>query len=177
MDETSFKKLFDMYLHPVHDYIAMICKSDYIAEEVTQELFIILWRKRNDLHHVQHMDQYIFRIARNLAIKLLKRAAMDSRLAAQFYMQTSQNEEGPLHFNNTQHLITQAVMALPPQPKRIYLLSRRDNMNYDEMAAVTGLSRNTVKNHLQKALVTIREHLVKNGYQPLVAVTLIRLLS
>jgi RNA polymerase sigma-70 factor (ECF subfamily) len=176
----SFRILFDTYLDRVHDYISAISKSDYIAEEVTQELFLILWRKRNDLHEVRNMDQYVFRIARNLAIGLLKKAAADGKKAIEFYRTTQRQTSevtDKLNGRITEELIHKAVMGLPPQPRKIYLLSRRENMSLDEIAAATGLSRNTVKNHLQKALHDIRAHLVQYGYPPLVAAMLIKVFA
>lgn len=179
MDGQSFKALFDTYVHRVHDYIAFLCKSDHIAEEVTQEVFIILWRKRDDLHEINHLDQYIFRIARNLAMKLLKRAASDARLAAHIYkgsLKRSDEVAEAINCRNVQDLVAKALQKLPPQPRKIYLLSRHANLNFDQIASTTGLSRHTVKNHLQKALIFIREHLVKNGYQPLLAAVITSLL-
>ncbi len=180
MEEERFKALFDEYIDRVHDYIRAISHSDYIAEEVTQELFLILWRKRGDLHQVEFMDQYVFRIARNLAIRLLKKAAVDAKMAAAFYKGSVRHSDDVLDNINQQNVLTlidKAVMSLPPQPRKIYLLSRRENMNFDEMAEATGLSRNTVKNHLQKALNDIREYLIRHGYQPVVAAILLKILG
>lgn len=167
-DERSFRELFDRYADKVHQYIYAITRSEYMTEEVTQELFLILWRKRDDLLQVDNMDGYVFRIARNLAINLLRRAALDNKLAADLYkrsLKKSNHAEDPLAEKAVQELIEKAVMELPAQPRKIYLLSRKENMNYDEIASATGLSRNTVKNHLQKALNDIRDYLVRHGYQ------------
>ena len=175
-EESSFRQLFETYFDRVFDFIAALSKSDYIAEETTQELFAILWRKRRDLHQVHNMDQYIFRIARNLAINLSKKASADSRLAAQFYNNVAQHTSEVLeniNYKEVQALIDHAVAALPPQPRNVYLLSRRQHMNYDEIAAATGLSRNTVKNHLQKALQEIRKYLADHNYQPVIAMMLL----
>lgn len=175
-EESSFRQLFDAYFDRVFDFIAALSKSDYIAEETTQELFVILWRKRNDLHEVRNMDQYVFRIARNLAINLLKKAATDSKLATQFYDGTIQHTSEVLEkisHKEVQSLIDQAVAALPAQPRKVYLMSRREHMNYDEIAIATNLSRNTVKNHLQKALQEIRKYLIDHNYQPVIALMLV----
>lgn len=175
-EESSFRQLFDAYFDRVFDFIAALSKSDYIAEETTQELFVILWRKRNDLHEVRNMDQYVFRIARNLAINLLKKAAIDSKLATQFYDGTIQHTSEVLEkisHKEVQSLIDQAVAALPAQPRKVYLMSRREHLNYDEIAIATNLSRNTVKNHLQKALQEIRKYLIDHNYQPVIALMLV----
>lgn len=176
-DENSFKTLFETYFERVYDYILAIGKSDYIAEETTQELFIILWRKRGDLHTVRQLDAYIFRIARNLAINLLKKAAMDSQMAARMYKQASKSTNETIEDVNrrgVQELIDTAVAALPPQRRKIYRLSRDRQMNVEAIALATGLSRNTVKNHLQKALQDIRDYLLHHGYQPILAVLLLQ---
>ena len=167
-DENSYRKLFDEYVERVHAYIISITRSDYLAEEVTQELFLILWRKREDLNKVENMDGYIFRIARNLAINLLRKASLDSRLAAELYKRSikeSNTTSEEMSRRNVQELIDKALLTLPAQPRKIYLMSRRENMNFDEIAEATGLSRNTVKNHLQKALNDLREYLIRHGYQ------------
>jgi len=178
-EERKFKLLFDTYFDRVYDFSNYFSKSDYIAEEVTQQLFVILWRKRNDLDTVLNLDQYIFRIARNLAVNLLKKAATDDRIASEFYHQSAKQQAEILdkvNYNEVQRLIDEAVTALPTQPRKIYLMSRRENMSYDEMAAATGLSRNTVKNHLQRALNDIREYLILHNYQPLIIVLLLKML-
>lgn len=178
-EERSFRKLFDHYFDRIYDFISSFSKSDYIAEEVTQELFVILWRKRNDLHAVQNMDQYVFRIARNLAVNLLRKAANNNKFATEFYNNTvRQSAEVTERINQkeVQLLIDQAVSALPAQPRKIYLMSRREHMNYNEMAIATGLSSNTVKNHLQKALRDIRIYLIKHHhYQPAIAFFLLKI--
>lgn len=170
-EEESFNELFDTYLDRVHDYIRAITKSHYLAEEVSQELFIILWKKRNELGHVENMDQYIFRMARNLAINQLKKAALDSTKSAEFYTR-AEKEGNPvieqLNQRTLLDLVEKAIASLPPQPQRVYSLSRKQQMNYDEIAKATGLSRNTVKNHLQKALNDIRTFLIEHGYQPVI---------
>jgi len=52
-------------------------------------------------------------------------------------------------------LIEEAVDRLSPQQQRVYLLSRRDGLKYEEIADQLQLSRNTVKRHMSLALHTI----------------------
>ncbi len=180
LSEELFNELFDAYIRRVHDYIYAICRSAWLADECTQDVFLIIWRKRGDLHKIRSIDQYIFRIARNMAIKLLKKAALDSRLANQFYRDSLKHTDQVVEESNrksAQELIDRAVMSLPSQPRKIYLLSREEQLSFDEIADRTGLSRNTVKNHLQKALTVMREYLVRHGYRPIIAIILLKLLA
>ncbi|ATL48239.1 hypothetical protein COR50_14305 [Chitinophaga caeni] len=176
-DEQAFRTLYDEYAERVYQYANAFTRSPELAEDITQELFLILWRKRDDLHQVENMDGYIFRIARNLAIKLLKKAALDIQLSVELYRHAIKENNAideALGSKAVKDLLEKAVLELPPQPRKIYLLSRKEFMNFDEIAEVTGLSRNTVKNHLQKALNEIRDYLVKHGYQISIAALIVR---
>lgn len=170
-EKENFDELFGTYLDRVYNYIRSITKSHYLAEEVSQEVFIVLWKKRDELDHVQNMDQYIFRIAHNLAINQLKKAALDSTKATEFYNR-SRKEGNPVLEQINQRtlldLVEKAIATLPPQPQKIYSLSRKQQMNFDQIAETMGLSRNTVKNHLSRALNDIRIFLIEHGYQPII---------
>lgn len=175
--EERFNELFDTYLDRVHDYIQAITKSHYIAEEVAQELFIILWKKRSELGHVENVDQYIFRMARNLAFNQLKKAALDNKVGNEFYeraVKESNQVAEQVNRRELLDLVDKAVATLPPQPKKIYMLSRKEQLSFDEIAERLGLSRNTVKNHLNKALNDIRAFLISHGYQPIVIALILK---
>jgi RNA polymerase sigma-70 factor (ECF subfamily) len=52
-------------------------------------------------------------------------------------------------------LIEQAIEQLPPQQKKVYLLSRMDKLTYAEIAGQLNISRETVKTHIQVAVAAI----------------------
>lgn len=53
--------------------------------------------------------------------------------------------------------IWSAIDRLPAKRRRIFLMSRRDGMKYSEIAQSLGLSENTVRNQISKALDSIRQ--------------------
>src|SRR6202043_2187496 len=148
----SFKRLFDSYKNRLYGYVLAVAHSPYIAEEITQEIFIKLWLCRDILHQVDNLDGYIFTIARNKTLNHLRKAAYDVRLLKELQERAllagvSNNVEERALVNEYDRLLQDALAHLSPQRRLVYLLSRQRGLNHAEIANQLQLSRNTVKNH------------------------------
>jgi RNA polymerase sigma factor (sigma-70 family) len=64
-------------------------------------------------------------------------------------------------FNNSEQLIEEAAELLPPQRKKVFVLSRKQGLSRQEIARELNISANTVDNHLREALIFIRAYLQK----------------
>ena len=78
--EHRFKILFTRFKKPIHDYVRTITGSHELAEEITQEIFIRLWRKMDFYDEIENIDHYIFRIARNECMRYFKKAAVETHM-------------------------------------------------------------------------------------------------
>lgn len=164
--DDAFKRLFDSYKNRLYGYVMAIAHSPYIAEEITQEIFIKLWLCRDILHQVDNLDGYIFTIARNKTLNHLRKAAYDERLLRElqaFALPDSNNVEERAMAGEYDRLISDALTLLSPQRRLVYLLSRDKGLNHEEIAHHLHLSRNTVKNHMVEALRFIRQYLGRHG--------------
>jgi RNA polymerase sigma factor (sigma-70 family) len=79
---------------------------------------------------------------------------------------THNDTEESLLLRDKEALIWQAVDQLPPQQKAVYLLSRQQGLSYEQIAQELALSPNTVRNHLVKALQSIRHWLQQQDKLP-----------
>lgn len=167
--DASFKRLFDNYKNRLFGYVLTIARSPYVAEEITQEIFIKLWLCRDILHEVDNLDGYIFTIARNRTLNHLRKAGHDIKLLREL-----QELAAPERHNNNnveeqslvadyQRLLRDALDMLSPQRRLVYQLSRDRGLNHEEIARHLHLSRNTVKNHMVEALRFIRHYLGEHG--------------
>ncbi len=162
MNESGFKCLFDNYKHRVFGYVLKISHSPYIAEEITQEIFIKLWLCRDMLGSVSNLDGYVLAIARNKTLNYLRRAALDDKILNELknhMVQVNNNVEEMAVLSDHHQLMKVALTALSPQRRLVYQLSRDQGLNLREIAAMLRLSPNTVKNHLVIALKFLRKHL------------------
>jgi RNA polymerase sigma-70 factor (ECF subfamily) len=163
--ENSFKCLFDNYKNRVYGYVLAISHSPYIAEEITQEIFIKLWLCRDILDQVENLEAYIFSIARNKTLNHLRKAAHNIKLLHELEgrMVTANNniDEKTLS-SEYDKLVQEALISLSPQRRLVYQLSRQQGLNHEEIATHLQISRNTVKNHMVEALRFIRIYLGKH---------------
>lgn len=164
--DESFKRLFDSYKNRLYGYVLAIARSPYVAEEITQEIFIKLWLCRDILHEVNNLDGYIFTIARNRTLNHLRKAAHDVKLLRELQElaapESNDVEEHSLAADYDR-LLRDALELLSPQRRLVFQLSRDRGLNHEEIANCLHLSRNTVRNHMVEALRFIRHYLGEHG--------------
>ncbi len=164
-DERAFTEIFFRYDKRIYKFIFKMVKDDSIATDITQEVFIKIWKKRELLVDIHNAEAYIFTIASNLTLNQIKKSLREAHIKEM--LQTIQRQNNAYNADNTlllhdsEALILDIVEALPPQQKRIYQLSREQGLNYNEISSTMKISSNTVRNHLVKALHTIRTRIEK----------------
>jgi RNA polymerase sigma-70 factor (family 1) len=167
-DEAAFSVLFYAYLDILQTFIMKLTRSAVDTEEVVQETFMRLWMGRDKLTEVRSLGAWIYTIAANECYKFLKKR--------------SSREQGPIEkdeavdggndavaeemdLKEVRRLIIEAVGRLPAQRRRIYQMSRDEEMKIPEIAERLGISPNTVKNTLVVSLGFIRHYLAERGHE------------
>jgi len=171
--KEDFNQMFNNYKSRIYSYILAITKSEYVAEEITQEIFIKLWVARENLHEIKNLDGYVFKIARNLSLNHLRKVAYNEKMSTELIRVAAKDgdsAETKLNLFDYNKLINQAVDSLSPQRKLVFKLSKEDELSYDEIAVQLKLSKNTVKNHHLTAMGIVRSFLIKHGISSAVTV-------
>lgn len=158
-NEKAFRKLFDFYYQDIYGYSISILKSKELAEENVQEVFLKVWLHRENLNLEQSFKSYIFTIARNQAFNFLNKAANDLVLKEEiFYESQKSHNQGDYSIREAdcKRLKKQAIKQLPPKRKQIFKMSRKQGKTYEEISQELGISVNTVKSQMSKALESLR---------------------
>lgn len=158
-NEKAFRQLFDLYYQDIYGYSVSLLKSKEAAEENVQDVFMKVWLHRENLNPDQSFKAYIFTIARNQAFNTLNKAANDLALKeAVFYESQKSHEYGDYSIREAdcKKLRKQAMKQLPPKRKQIFKMSRKKGMSYEEISQELGISINTVRNQMSKALESMR---------------------
>lgn len=169
-DEPAFAELFRRYDRRIYPFALKMIKNPVLAQEITQEIFIKIWRYRETLSAIDQPESYILTIAARHTLDQIKKRLNENRMLQRFSAGLSSTHNDPeelLLLKDTEDLIQQAVDQLPPQQKSVYLLSRRQGMSYEEIGRELNISPNTVRNHLVKALAAIRIWLEQQDQLPL----------
>jgi RNA polymerase sigma-70 factor (ECF subfamily) len=159
-DEAAFGVLFHQYGPQLHSYLTGLTRSESSAEELLQNTFIRIWLNRDKLPGIEHPKAWIYTVASNEAFNFLKHKAVEARALKSIGEKAAYDNQGDdVLYREMKQAIREAVQALPPRRRQIYLLSREQGMKQQQIADELGISLFTVKNTLAEALESIREFL------------------
>jgi len=161
-DSLAYKVLYDKYARKVYAFAFSYFKSKELAEEIVQDVFSKIWKNRADLREKLSFNSYIFTIAKNLIIDIIRKNSVE----ALFKKELANNSTISLNSTEDQVVLADyeviannAVEQLPPKRKAIFKLSRHQNMSYLEIARYLGISQKTVEAQMNKALKFIKDYL------------------
>lgn len=167
-DPVAFQQLFASYYPQLYPQIKKITQSDLVTEDLLQETFLKVWINRDKLPEIENLRAWILRIAYYQAFTYLRRQSLHERKVNQ--LTTSEGTkpgtqtEDLLSFRELKKAVAEAIRKLPPQQKKVYLLSREQGLKNREIADVMNLSEQSVKNTLVRALKLIREEVERAGH-------------
>jgi len=158
-NEPAFRKVFEAYRKPAYSYILYLLKSEVLADEVLQDVFLRIWLNRSTLTDVKSFRAWLFSITKNRVIDVLRTQAKEILLKdAVPDREPSCEMDDRLKETEYASLLHKAISQLSPKQQRIYQLSRENGLKINEIAVEMNISSNTVKTHLMQALRTIRKH-------------------
>lgn len=167
-DEPAFKALFHLYVPRIRPVIYKMVRSETVVKDIIQDIFLNLWMHRERLASIESPAEWIFRIVYNRTYTWLEQQARRKARGAGVYDQqrdegAANSTEETIFFTETARLVRQAILRLPPQTQKIYLLSREAGMKQAAIAATLNISIQTVKNTLTNAGNAIKAYLVQQG--------------
>ena len=157
-DHAAYKEIFLKYFPKVKYFIVHFLKSETIAEDLTQEIFVKLWENRTKLSCIQSFSSYIYRMAKNAILNYIEHKNVEKKFMEQLYEEEmGQSIEEELYARETELLIKLTVDRMPAQRKRIYQMSRDKGLKNEVIAEHLKISKKTVENHLNIALNEIKK--------------------
>jgi RNA polymerase sigma-70 factor (family 1) len=160
--EESFTRLFLLHKHKLYSFLLRLTDSPEMAEDVIQDVFLKLWKDRQNLVHIEQFGGYIYRMAQHQVLNAFRRMARETLILSELNKAGSvvhANAEDQLSVREVRELLQTALNKLPPKQKLVYTLSRDQGLKHDEIARQLNISPSTVNNHMIAALRTIREQL------------------
>jgi len=166
-NNISFSGLYILY----HSKLTRFAKEYVIvgedAENIVQDVFVILWERRDSLHLVENMNAYLFRLVRNKCLDHLR-----YKITSEKYNKTVQNafeieltlklqsldrlDGNFISEKSMESIISEAINSLPEKCREIFLSSRIEGLKYKEISERFGISINTVENQISIALRKLR---------------------
>jgi RNA polymerase sigma-70 factor (ECF subfamily) len=151
-DTGSFELLYARYAPVVHS-ILLGRMPAFDADDVTQNVFIIAWRKLASLREPAAFAGWISRIARNSAEDHRRRAHDALQLDVDYA--TRERQSAAMEAANA----LAAIRSLPDAYRETLMLRLVEGMSGDEIAERTGLTSGSVRVNLHRGMQLLREAL------------------
>ena len=157
-DRMAFASLVRLHQSSVYSIgYRMLGRRD-AAEDLAQDVFLQLYRKLDSIESLEHLGFWLRRVASNLAIDWLRRAAYSSMqpLDAIPEPAASQLEPDPL----TENALTRLLGELAPAARAVMVLRYQEDRDVAEIAAALDMPVNTVKSHIKRSLTALRGRMI-----------------
>ncbi|MFT3902535.1 MAG: RNA polymerase sigma-70 factor [Niabella sp.] len=161
-NKEAYASVFNRYYDRVFGFAMRYCKIEYLAEDITQQVFIILWERRAELTQIKAPEAWLRVLARNQTGNVLKKEAVRKRYrtyVAQLFEEEKKTPLQQLISKQNNAIIERAINSLTPRQQEVFKMSRFQAATYAEIADYLGISKETVKEHMAGALKTIRAYL------------------
>lgn len=167
--EVTYNALFRLYYPNLLFYVTrLVGEAD--AEDIIQDVFCELWRRKDTMILGDQIQSYLYRSAYTRALNVLKRRVVKdkystvmeeiNRKRVESYCPHEQNEIiKRLENRELQLVIKSAIDELPEKCKVVFRLSYLHDMKNKEISETMGISLRTVEAHIYKALKTLRARL------------------
>ena len=165
------RKAFNMVYYEYYEMLLYV-GSQYVADmedvkEAVQDAFVKLWENRKGLKEDSNIRNFLYTIVKNNCLNILKKneVILKSQERLEWKeMQYRYEAFEPLEFNNMEFeelkdIIEKAIDRLPEHCKRVFKLSRFEQLKYKEIAEELGISEKTVEGHMTKAIKLLKEDL------------------
>ena len=160
-DHEAYKTVYLHYRGPIENFLYKLLRSREEAEEIAQHVFMTLWERRAELDPSKNIRTLLYTIARNAVVNLFKR----QRVFEKYQKMQDPGEqdlltgEDLLIAQEKELLIELAVKNMPPMRRKIFEMSRQQNLSHEEIAQHLDTSKHNVENHLSQALKKIKRTL------------------
>ncbi|GEP95798.1 hypothetical protein CCY01nite_20580 [Chitinophaga cymbidii] len=151
-----------MYRHKLYSFLLRASGSPEMAEDITQDIFLKLWKNRELLTGIAQFGGYIYRMAQHQVINSLKRMARETLILGELGKTqplAGPDAEAQLSLQEVTQSLHHALDKLTPKQKLVYTLSRERGLKHEEIARYLNISPSTVNNHMIEALRLIRQQL------------------
>lgn len=156
----AFDTLYLRYAPHVEAFAFCMLKNRTEAEDIAHDIFLKLWESRVSMGEVKSFRRYLFTMTRNAIYDYFEHKSVQNR-----YEQVSIHTErlftedvyNKIASEDLLMIIDMAVSQMPEQRRRIFHMSRYENLSYHEIAERLGISTKTVEYHIHAAITELKK--------------------
>ncbi|MBV7531030.1 RNA polymerase sigma-70 factor [Chitinophaga sp. sic0106] len=158
IEPASFEELFRSHYSILCATAYYVLEDEDAAKDMVQDFFMYCWDKRNIIQITQNFRSYATRAVRNASLNYLKKNGKVIFNDPSDSMDQAPDTVEDKELEESRHAaLWAAIGRLPEQRRRIFLMSNRDELSYNDVAGKLNISVNTVKTQMKLAYQFLRK--------------------
>lgn len=161
-DRAAFAEIYNRYKGPLYIHAFNKLRDKEEVRDVLQQLFSVLWIKREEISLKTNLAGYLYAAIRNRIFKVIAHKNVESTYIASIQQSVNYEEaitDYTVRENEFRKLIDKEIALLPPKMREIFELSRKEYLSHKEIAEKLGISEQTVSKQVSNALKILRTKL------------------
>jgi RNA polymerase sigma-70 factor (ECF subfamily) len=164
-NEMAFELIFHRSKGKLKGFLKKVLPKDEDEESILQEIYLKLWSGRESIKADKNFETYLFAIARNMVIDVMRKKFHKQKYLEELYNQLKAGSKNNLdtlahvEYSELERKIFELIEQLPEQRQIIFKLNRIDGLTYKEIAEKLEISENTVDSQIRKALTFLRSEM------------------
>jgi RNA polymerase sigma-70 factor, ECF subfamily len=152
--EKEFRDIYIKYFPPLFRFAKEFVPKEE-AENIVQDVFAILWEKRNVLK-ITTPSGYYYSLVRNKCIDFLRHQSTIEKNQIEYSLSLEALQEMELEENDSpDKILQQRIESLPEKCRQIFILSKIEKKKHKEIASLLGISVSTIETQIAIALKKI----------------------
>ena len=175
-DELAYEELLNLYSNKVYRLAMSLVKHKEDAEDVTQEVFLTVYSRINDLKEDKALSSWIYRITVNASLMKIRESGRSEKISFEENLPRidqagshihhvrdwSKNPETEAASKEIMNFIKENLDGLPDSYRVVFVLRDVEGLSNNEVAEVLDISLTAVKSRLHRARLFMRERLSKH---------------
>ena len=166
-DKAAFKHFYESFFLRLERFACQYVIDRHVANDLVQNVFVILWEKRESLREDASLANFLFTLTRNQCLNYLNHVKIEKR----YLQETQEKNEREFRLNKCaleffdydslqekelRNMIQKAIEELPEVNRGVFLMNRKEGFTYNEIASKLNISAKTVEKRMSKALALLR---------------------
>lgn len=160
MDANEFKRRFLPCHQKLYRVAFRLMENAEDAEDMVQETYLRLWKKREEIPpDIENVEAYCIRIIRNLCLDALKAPQIEEEQCPIEELDVPQTGSlmREVETRDEASIVRRIIQDLPEQQRQIVKMRDVDDLPYEEIEQITGLTTVNIRVLLSRARKKIRE--------------------
>jgi RNA polymerase sigma factor (sigma-70 family) len=170
LEKQTFKQLFEKHFEEIRRYLFFRCGDEELATDLAQDTFLRLWEKQSDIH-METIRGLLYKIAGDLFVTKYRREKSKfnffNNYTPEVYERSADEE---LTYQEMLATYEKALETMGEKQRTVFLMSRIEELKYQEIADRLELSVKAVEKRMSQALSHLRQALKGYGNQAILLV-------